>query len=69
MPIYEYRCNECAEAFEKFLRFSEADRTPVCPKCQSQDTHKKLSRIGSFGSPLAGPTRLSSSCGSSSGFS
>ena len=35
MPLYEYRCNECGAEFEMMLRFSEADRRPVCPKCES----------------------------------
>ena len=49
MPFYEYRCNECGEAFEKMLRFSEADQLPVCPKCASPNTQKKLSKVVSFG--------------------
>ena len=34
MPIYEYECNQCGEAFEKMMRFSEADQIPACPHCQ-----------------------------------
>ncbi|MEI8133318.1 MAG: zinc ribbon domain-containing protein [Leptolinea sp.] len=52
MPFYEYRCNECGEAFEKMLRFSEADQLPVCPKCESSNTQKKLSRVISWSVPL-----------------
>jgi putative FmdB family regulatory protein len=69
MPIYEYVCNECGETFDKMIRFSEADRTPVCPKCESQDTHKKISKIGSFSANLSSSTNsVSSSCGSGGGF-
>jgi putative FmdB family regulatory protein len=69
MPIYEYQCNECGVAFEKMVRFSEAERTPACPKCESQDTHKKISKVGSFGVSLSGSTSSSgSSCGSSGSF-
>lgn len=70
MPFYEYRCNECGSEFEKMLRFSEADRLPVCPNCQSISTQKKLSKVASFGAASGGSTdSTSSSCGSRGGFS
>ncbi len=70
MPLYEYQCNECGNEFEKKVSFSEADRSQVCPACQSQDTHKKISRVISFGSASGGSVSYaSSSCGSSGGFS
>jgi|WetSurMetagenome_2_1015567.scaffolds.fasta_scaffold539536_1 putative FmdB family regulatory protein len=74
MPLYEYHCNDCGEDFDKMVRFSEADRTQACPKCESQETHKKISvaaSFGSFGSSLssAGSSSSSSSCGSRGGFS
>lgn len=32
MPIYEYRCNDCEQVFEEWLRtFDETERT--CPVC------------------------------------
>jgi len=70
MPIYEYRCNECGEAFEMMLRFSEADRIPVCPKCESPNTQKKLSKVISFGTASSSASNsTSSNCGSQGGFS
>ncbi len=70
MPFYEYRCNECGEAFEKMLRFSEADQLPVCPKCASPNTQKKLSKVVSFGASSSGSTSsASSSCSPRGGFS
>ena len=70
MPFYEYRCNECGEAFEKMLRFSESDRIPACPKCESPNTQKKLSKVASFGTASSEPASTSSSsCGSRGGFS
>jgi len=45
MPLYEYRCKDCGEEFEKQLRFSEASQLPACPKCSSASTQKKLSRV------------------------
>jgi putative FmdB family regulatory protein len=69
MPIYEYECNHCGEPFEKIVRFSEADQIPACPKCESKDTHKKISAVVSFG--ISGFGAISSSsngCGSQGGF-
>ena len=68
MPLYEYRCSTCGEVFEKMVRWSEADRSPACPKCASPDTHKKISTIASIGSDTAKAGSAASSCGSSGGF-
>ncbi|MGE5221673.1 MAG: FmdB family zinc ribbon protein [Omnitrophica WOR_2 bacterium] len=69
MPLYEYACSNCGAEFEKMVRFSEADRLPACPQCQSQETHKKISTIASYGISSGGGFTTSSSCGSSGGFS
>ncbi len=69
MPIYEYECNQCGEPFEKMVRFSEADLKPACPKCESEDTHKKISAVFSFGLSGSGAAgSFDSGCGSSGGF-
>lgn len=70
MPFYEYRCNECGGEFEKMLPFSEANQLPACPKCESPNTQKKLSKVVSFGaSSTSSTSSAGSSCGSSGGFS
>jgi putative FmdB family regulatory protein len=69
MPLYEYRCKACGEVFEKMVRWSEADRSPVCPNCQSPDTQKKMSHIASFGSTTSVSSGSTSSCGSGGRFS
>jgi len=41
MPIYEYRCAQCANEFETLvLRTSPV---PACPSCGSQDLEQLLS--------------------------
>jgi len=40
MPIYEYACRSCGNAFELLVRSSTV---PACPKCTSQDLERKLS--------------------------
>jgi putative FmdB family regulatory protein len=70
MPLYEYRCSKCGEEFEINLRFSEADRIPACPKCESPKTKKIISKVAVYtvsGSGSSSSTS-SNSCGTSGGF-
>ena len=43
MPIYEYRCESCAEKFEVLTRFAERDKAQVCPACESTKTRVLVS--------------------------
>jgi putative FmdB family regulatory protein len=40
MPIYEYRCTACGDAFEALVRGDEA---AVCPACGSADLERQTS--------------------------
>jgi putative FmdB family regulatory protein len=44
MPIYEYRCRECAGEFEKYVPGPRA--TVACPVCASDSVTRKLSVFG-----------------------
>ncbi len=69
MPIYEYRCSDCGNEFEKLMGFSDPNaNAPECPTCQSQNTRKRLSTIASYSSSGSSQGYSSSSCGSSGGF-
>jgi putative FmdB family regulatory protein len=41
MPIYEYRCRQCANEFE--LLILKNSPTPACTACQSEDIEQLLS--------------------------
>jgi putative FmdB family regulatory protein len=70
MPLYEYRCTQCGESFEIMLRFSESNRIPACPKCDSTNTQKKISNVASFGQGAASVnSAATSSCSPRGGFS
>ncbi len=69
MPIYEYRCKECGAEFEKMVRLSEADRSPLCPECGSPDTRKQITIFASPNSSSSTQGSSSSSCGSGGRFS
>ena len=43
MPIYEYRCESCAEKFEVLTRFAERDKAQACPACESTRTRVLVS--------------------------
>ena len=54
MPIYEYRCSECGEQFEKWLRSMSAKHDICCPKCGSGRVNKAVSLFGSSSSAPGG---------------
>jgi len=49
MPIYEYRCESCAEKFEVLTRFAERDSAQVCPACESTKTRVLVSSFAFAG--------------------
>jgi|YelNatPaOPRAMG01_1025707.scaffolds.fasta_scaffold00361_41 putative FmdB family regulatory protein len=75
MPLYDYQCDRCQTKFEVRASFEEKERglKPVCPQCQSTETHQLLSmgvflRVGNVGGadvppPFCGPNAGSGCCG------
>ena len=66
MPIYEYRCSECGEKFEKLVRFSASTSEVECPKCGGRKVDKLISAFSARTSSAAA-TYASSCAPSSSG--
>jgi len=50
MPVYEYRCKDCGEDFDLFVRSAEQQKTPTCPYCGSEKVKKAVSLFGLSGS-------------------
>jgi putative FmdB family regulatory protein len=44
MPLYDYQCIHCQTIFEVRASFREKEMglEPVCPNCQSVETHQVL---------------------------
>ncbi len=42
MPIYEYECDNCKEAFEVFLGINDP-KLESCPKCNGTEVRKLIS--------------------------
>ena len=60
MPIYEYRCEECDEDFEVFVRSPSQKANLICPKCESHKVDKVVSLFGVGG---ATSSTAGASCG------
>jgi len=53
MPIYEYQCTDCANAFEKLI-FSGDKEKITCPCCCSPNVKKVLSATNIMGGTTGG---------------
>lgn len=71
MPLYDFQCKDCGEAFEvrATIKEKEAGLELVCPKCGSHEAHQTLTAAlmlyGSkeFSSPACGPNAGPGCCG------
>ena len=61
MPIYEYRCEECGNTFDKFVRSMSSTFSVECPQCHSKRCKKSISLFG-ISSSGSGGGGSSSSC-------
>ena len=43
MPIYEYGCKKCGNAFELMRPLADRDKASKCPNCGSRSVARKLS--------------------------
>ncbi len=62
MPIYEYRCDECGEKFELFVRSIAKPAASSCPRCGSRRVRKDISLFG-VGGTGGGSKTSAASCG------
>jgi len=60
MPIYEYRCNQCQNEFEKLVL--NTSEKIVCSQCKSKKVHRMMSAFA-FSSSGKFKSTASSSCG------
>lgn len=43
MPIFEFRCAQCGERFEKLFMGSDAQVDMSCPKCKGENIERVVS--------------------------
>ena len=62
MPIYEYRCKQCEQDFEKYV--PGAATAVACPSCASGEVMRKLSVFGlkTVGNFMPSPTGGGGGC-------
>ena len=65
MPIYEYRCENCGESFEKLVKMSASNADVECPACGSKNARKALSLFGVGAGKAGGGLSSASSCATS----
>jgi len=64
MPIYEYRCKQCGNKFDKLVKLSTKTSDIECPKCGERKAEKSVSLFGTSGAASSGGSfGASSSCG------
>ena len=63
MPLRDFTCRACGQAFEKLVRHEE---TVACPGCGSTELRQELSAfaVGPGGEPMAMPMPMPGGCGS-----
>jgi putative FmdB family regulatory protein len=66
MPLYEYRCQDCGEKFEKLTRIGSRDHEVTCPLCGSSRTKRAIS-LCSTGSGSAAGADVATSCAPAGG--
>ncbi len=66
MPIYEYRCPNCGEKFDKLVRVG-SDQEIRCPRCGNDKPRRLISIVARMSADAASssPARASSSCATS----
>jgi putative FmdB family regulatory protein len=71
MPLYEYICITCGNAFEHFVRSASSQEGITCPECAGTQVSKQFSTFGVKGgsgfSPGSGASANDASCSTGGG--
>lgn len=66
MPIYEYKCQDCGEKFEKLVRLGAMETKVECPVCHSDQVKRLISIFGHLGGMEGSTLSLGGSSASTS---
>lgn len=61
MPLYEYRCQDCGQKFEKLVSISSRDQEVSCPSCGSSRSERAISLFAARSVSAAGSS-IATSC-------
>ncbi len=62
MPVYEYRCVECADTFERLVPMSSNGSPTECPQCGAQ-ADKQFSTFAALGTERTVTASRGGCCG------
>jgi len=62
MPIYEYKCSDCGEIFEKLVIGLRAAESVRCGSCGSRNIYRLMSRFSAGSASGGGSREVGSSC-------
>jgi putative FmdB family regulatory protein len=48
VPLFEYRCGECASVFEVLRPMADRELAAVCPRCESRASMPLISRFAAL---------------------
>ena len=63
MPLYEYICRKCGNAFEVLQRMGDGGDRLRCPACREVGADRQLSTFAGHASPAGGGAAAAPSCG------
>jgi putative FmdB family regulatory protein len=68
MPLYEYICITCGNAFEHLVRSASSQEAVACPKCEGTQVSKQFSTFGMKGAgAFSGGSAADASCAPTGG--
>ena len=65
MPIYEYRCGDCAHVFPRLQRAGAGSDWVTCPRCGSGKVDRLVSTFASVSTAGPSPRASAGACGPS----
>jgi len=48
MPLFEYRCVDCGNRFDRLIKHEHADDAMTCPSCGSTESRRLISVFATF---------------------
>lgn len=67
MPLYEYRCVQCGQVFEKLVRSPLVEQELACPCCGASEIKRLVSLCGVSGGARDSGFSPSTSCAPAAG--
>lgn len=67
MPIYEFTCDSCGEAFEQLVWSRTEINDVVCPRCESRNVRRRMSAFAAMGQGRSSSATGDAACATGGG--